>query len=76
MPQQQPHKGKKKRQQPNAILRYSGMATQMAIIILVFVFVGRWLDGHFATEKPFYTAGLTVLGVVLSVYYMIKDLMK
>lgn len=76
MPDKQPRKGKKKRQQPNAILRYSGMAAQMAAIIMVFVFGGMWLDGHFEMEKPLYAAGLTVLGVVLSVYYMIKDLMK
>ena len=76
MSQQKPQQGKKKRQQPNAILRYSGMATQMAAIILAFVFAGRWLDEHFQTEKPMYTAGLTILGVVLSVYYMVKDLTK
>ena len=52
------------------------MATQMAAIILAFVFAGRWLDEHFQTEKPMYTAGLTILGVVLSVYYMVKDLTK
>ncbi|MFT5279961.1 MAG: hypothetical protein ACI9P8_001600 [Bacteroidia bacterium] len=76
MPDKQSLKGKKKRQAPNAILRYSGMAAQMAAIIMLFVFAGMWLDGHFEMEKPLYTAGLTVLGVVLSVYYMIKDLMK
>ena len=35
-----------------------------------------FLDGHFEMEKPLYTSGLTVIGVLLSVYYMIKDLMK
>ena len=76
MPDKQPQEGKKKRQPPNAILRYSGMATQMAAIIMIFVFGGMWLDGHFEMEKPLHTAGLTVIGVLLSVYYMIKDLMK
>jgi hypothetical protein len=52
------------------------MATQMAAIIMIFVFGGIWLDGHFEMEKPLYTSGLTVIGVLLSVYYMIKDLMK
>ena len=76
MPDKQPRKGKKKQQQPNAILRYSGMATQMAIIIVLFMFGGMWLDDHFNTEKGYYTAGLTVFGVILSVYSMIKDLIK
>jgi hypothetical protein len=52
------------------------MAAQMAIIIVLFMFGGMWLDDHFNTEKDYYTAGLTVFGVILSVYSMIKDLMK
>lgn len=52
------------------------MATQMAAIIVVFALLGIWLDGHFATDKAYFTAALTVLGVILSVYFMIKDLLK
>ena len=76
MPHNQAEKGKKKRQPPNAILRYSGMAAQMAAIILVFVFGGMWLDNDLETAKPLYTAGLTIVGVVFSVYFMIKDLTR
>lgn len=60
----------------NSLVRYSAMATQMAAIILVFMFIGMWLDSHFESENSIYTAILTIVGVVLSMYYMIKDLLK
>lgn len=66
----------KSKGRPNAILRYSGMATQMMTIILAAVFSGRWLDSLFATSKPYYTGVLTIVGVVLSMYFAIKDLLK
>ena len=66
----------KKSAQPNAILRYSGMATQMMAIILVGVFSGMWLDKHFQTAIPYFTGGLTILGVVLSMVFAVKDMLK
>ncbi len=71
---QDPKNGKKK--QPNSFLKYSGMAGQMIAIILVFTFGGIKLDEYLETSKPFYTGGLTILGVVLAMYFMIKDLIK
>ena len=71
---QDPKNGKRK--QPNSFLKYSGMAGQMIAIILVFAFGGIKLDEYLATSKPFYTGGLTILGVVLAMYFMIKDLIK
>jgi len=52
------------------------MATQMMAIILAAVFGGRWLDAHFATPQPYFTGALTIIGVVLSMYFAIKDLLK
>lgn len=66
----------KSKDRPNAFLRYSGMATQMMAIILAAVFGGRWLDGHFDTSKPYFTGVLTIVGVVFSMYFAIKDLLK
>lgn len=65
-----------KKNQPNSFLRYSGMATTMAVIILIGVLGGRWLDEHFQTETPWYTLTGSILGVTLSMYYIIKDLIK
>lgn len=75
MPEKQNRKNGKKKQ-PNAFLKYSGMATQMAIIIVVFALGGKKLDQHFETEVAYFTGGLTILGVVIAMYSMIKDLLK
>ena len=57
----------------NGFFKYAGMASQMAIIILVFIWIGRYLDGK--QGKTFTLIG-AVLGVALSLYSVIKSLMK
>jgi hypothetical protein len=49
------------------------MATQMAIIMLVFIGLGRYLDGP---NQKTYTLIGAILGVTLSMYSIIKSLMK
>lgn len=53
--------------------RYSGMGFQMIAIILLFYWAGSKLDQRAATEKPVYTAILTVLGVFAGLYIVLKD---
>ena len=36
----------------SSFLKYAGMASQMAIIILVFVGIGRYLDGKMENPIP------------------------
>jgi F0F1-type ATP synthase assembly protein I len=62
--------------QPNAILRYTGLATQMMVIVVACALAGIWLDGHFTTEIPWFTGVLTVFGVVASMYTAVKDLLR
>lgn len=76
MPDKQDPKSSGKKKQPNSFLKYSGMAGQMIAIMLVFAFGGIKLDEYCETTKPFYTGGLTILGVILAMYFMIKDLIK
>jgi hypothetical protein len=71
---QEKSNGKKK--QPNAFLKYSSMATQMAVIIVVFALGGMKLDEYLENEVGYATGGLTILGVILAMYFMIKDLIK
>jgi ATP synthase protein I len=61
---------------PNAILRYSGMAMQMMVIIVAGALGGIWLDGHFETSKPWFTGGLTILSVIIAMYSAVKDLLR
>jgi hypothetical protein len=49
------------------------MAAQMAIIIGLFVYVGRKLDGN---NGVIYTLIASLLGVTLAFYAMIKSLNK
>ncbi len=66
--------GKKK--QPNAFIKYSSLATQMAVIIVAGALGGIQLDKYLQAETPWFTGGLTVLAVFLSMYFAIKDLLK
>ena len=56
--------------------RYSGIAVQMILIILVSVWGGRKLDELAGTEVPVFTAILALLGVVAAIYTSIKDLIR
>lgn len=64
------------RRPPNAILRYSGMAMQMMVIIVAGALGGMWLDGHFGTARPWFTGGLTILSVIVAMYSAVKDLLS
>lgn len=53
--------------------RYSGMGFQMLAVILLFYWAGSKLDERASTEKPVYTAILTLLGVFAGLYLALKD---
>ncbi len=54
--------------------RYSGMAFQMGIIILVGTLIGRQLDKYFETSKPFLTVVMALLSIGAALYLSLKDL--
>ena len=58
----------------NNYMKYSGMAFQMAGILLVGVLAGRWLDAKYATEKPWFTLALVVFALFGAFYLTLKDL--
>jgi len=64
---------KKPKPSNNAFLKYTGMASQMAIVIGLFIFIGRKLDGQ---GGVIYTLIGSLMGVSLSFYLMIKSLQK
>jgi ATP synthase protein I len=65
-----------KRQSLNALARYSGMAFQIAGAVVICLFLGKWLDSKFPMNFPVFTTILTILGVFLGVYFVIRDLLK
>ncbi|MCP4310380.1 MAG: AtpZ/AtpI family protein [Bacteroidetes bacterium] len=60
----------------NAFTRYSGVGIQMVLIILLFYWAGSKLDERGGSEKPVYTAILTLLGVFAGLYITLKDFIR
>jgi len=52
------------------------MGFQMIAIILLFYWAGSKLDQRAASEKPVYTAILTLLGVFAGLYIVLKDFIR
>ena len=75
MPDKHERKSGRKKQ-PNAILKYSALATQMMVIIIVGALGGIQLDKIFETQTPWFTGGLTILSVFVAMYFAMKDLLK
>jgi len=58
------------------VAKYSSQGIQMAAIISAFGFLGDYLDRHFNSKNAYWTAGLLVLGVFISLYLVIKLALK
>ena len=67
---------KKEKKALNNYARYSSIAFQMLAIMLAGVFGGRELDRWLEMQFPVFTLVLTILAVILSIYFVIKDLLK
>ncbi|MFT6726704.1 MAG: hypothetical protein ACI9RU_001758 [Litorivivens sp.] len=65
-----------KKKQRNEVMRYTGVATKMAIIIGVSVYSGIKLDEKFSDGGKLWTVGLALIGTVFAVYQVIKDLIR
>jgi len=64
----------KKKKKVDSYLKYSGMAFQMAGVILVSIFLGQWLDEKMANETPYITILLTLLLFGGYMYKLTKEL--
>lgn len=58
----------------NNYAKYSGIAIQMIAIIGVFSFAGYKLDQHAAHQTMWVTALLSLVGVFISLYIVIRSL--
>lgn len=67
---------RKNKERLSSYVKYSGIAFQMIAIILIGVFGGMKIDKWLKTDKPVFTALLSVLAVILAIYYSIKDLIR
>lgn len=67
-------KKKKGEKPPNDFLKYSGMAAQMAITILIGVFGGIKVDEYLQLQTPIFTLIFSLLAVAAALYMVIKDI--
>lgn len=66
-------KERKKEHKVNKWLVFTAMPFQMGITIYLFHRVGVWLDGYFEVAGEWWMKGMTMLGVVASLYQFIKQ---
>ncbi len=60
----------------NSVKRWailSGIGIQMGVIIYIFVKAGNWLDFNYNSEGKLYTIILTLLGVAISLFLVLKQ---
>ena len=56
--------------------KYSAIAIQMVLIILLFVWGGKKLDQKFNNGENLYIIILSVLGVFIALYMSLKDFIR
>lgn len=56
--------------------KYSGISFQMIVIIGVFAFIGHKIDTNRNAKAPLFTAGLSLVGVAVAMYQVVKQLNK
>ncbi|RZK76838.1 MAG: AtpZ/AtpI family protein [Pedobacter sp.] len=60
----------------NNFAKYSSISFQMLATIGVFAFIGYKLDEYKQTKTPIFTAIFSLVGVVISLYQVVKQLNK
>ena len=62
--------------QPNTFIRFSNLAVQMGAIIGLSSWGGVKLDAYFKTQQPYYTIVLSLLGIGIAFYVVLKGLIS
>lgn len=74
-----PKKNKEQKNNKSSLksyVQYSGMAFQMAAIIVIGTLGGYKADQYFGFEKHILTLILSLLSVIFAIYFAIKDFLK
>ncbi len=61
---------------PNKFLQLSGMGIQMGTTIFLGAYAGKWLDEKFPMDKKWFTIGLTLLSIIIAMYFVLQQLKK
>lgn len=57
-------------------LEFVNIAIQMGIIIAAGVFLGIWLDREYPNEYSAFTIGISLLGVFIALYQVIRKVIQ
>lgn len=67
---------KQPKKQLNKYARFSGIAFQMIVIIALATYAGIKLDEAYPNNNKLYTIIFSLVGVAISMYYVIKQVSK
>jgi len=67
-------KNKKPKKPLNKFIRLTGIGLQMGITIYLASYFGKWLDIKYPNENNIYTIVLTLFGVAISFYSLLKQI--
>ncbi len=67
---------KENKKSKSTYLHFMGIGTQMIVVIILFTYLGVWLNEKFEMEKNYITAASALLGVFISFYLLFKQLPK
>ena len=67
---------KNKNNDSHSYMKYAGMASQLAILILIGIFIGKKLDHLIPLDRPIATILLIVVFFIGFMYKLYLDLMK
>ncbi len=65
---------KKPKKQLKNYLQFTGLAFQMGITFYAAAYFGKKLDAHYKLDKNYITLSFIIIGMVLSLYLIIKQL--
>lgn len=60
----------------STVMHFSGLGFQMIAVIGVFAYAGHLIDESRESAKPIFTAVLSIVGVGISLYSVIKSIIK
>ena len=69
-------KNKKDYKNLSKYARFSSIAIQMGVIITFFTWLGVYLDREYKSEKAWLTIGLSLFGIIISLYLVINNVIK
>ncbi|MFT4754031.1 MAG: F0F1-type ATP synthase assembly protein I [Salibacteraceae bacterium] len=67
------NKKEQPKKQPNTLMTLSGVGAQMGITIWLGAQLGKWLDEKYPSDKNWFTIGLVLFAVGISLYNLIQQ---